>query len=127
MAKIDNAIAHNRKDSAEKAERVCKEIERMLEAREIISPYKLAIKMGVSRAFLYRNPNVSACLHRARLLQAESGYIPSRKVVLDSAMDKMIALQRKQIEEKNNEIENLKKECEKLKKALNKKDLKALL
>ena len=62
MGKADKMVERNKKVSREKAESVCKEIERMLADKERISPQELVRRTGVSRGFLYKNPRETPVL-----------------------------------------------------------------
>lgn len=127
MGKADKMVERNKKVSREKAESVCKEIERMLADKERISPQELVRRTGVSRGFLYKNPVVSERMRQARIRQMDGQFIPVQKTILDSAMERTLELQKEQLRKKNEEVEVLQKECKKLREALGKKSLKSLL
>ena len=127
MGKADKMVERNKKVSREKAESVCKEIERMLADKERISPQELVRRTGVSRGFLYKNPVVSERMRQARIRQMDGQFIPVQKTILDSAMERTLELQKEQLKKKNEEVEALQKECKKLWEALGKKSLKSLL
>lgn len=127
MGKADKMVERNKKVSREKAESVCKEIERMLANKERISPQELVRRTGVSRGFLYKNPVVSERMRQARIRQMDGQFIPVQKTILDSAMERTLELQKEQLRKKNEEVEALQKECKKLREALGKKSLKSLL
>ena len=127
MGKEDKMVERNKKVSREKAESVCKEIERMLADKERISPQELVRRTGVSRGFLYKNPVVSERMRQARIRQMDGQFIPVQKTILDSAMERTLELQKEQLRKKNEEVEVLQKECKKLREALGKKSLKSLL
>ena len=86
MGKADKMVERNKKVSREKAESVCKEIERMLADKERISPQELVRRTGVSRGFLYKNPVVSERMRQARIRQMDGQFIPVQKTILDSVM-----------------------------------------
>ena len=127
MGKADKMVERNKKVSREKAESVCKEIERMLADKERISPQELVRRTGVSRGFLYKNPVVSERMRQARIRQMDGQFIPVQKTILDSAMERTLELQKEQLRKKNEEVEALQKERKKLREALGKKSLKSLL
>ena len=110
MGKADKMVERNKKVSREKAESVCKEIERMLADKERISPQELVRRTGVSRGFLYKNPVVSERMRQARIRQMDGQFIPVQKTILDSAMERTLELQKEQLRKKNEEVEALQKE-----------------
>ena len=97
MGKADKMVERNKKVSREKAESVCKEIERMLADKERISPQELVRRTGVSRGFLYKNPVVSERMRQARIRQMDGQFIPVQKTILDSAMERTLELQKEQL------------------------------
>ena len=117
-------VAYNHKKSQAMAERVCKVIDRLTEAKEIVTIKRLMKEPGASRSFFYKNTAVVEKLREVRERQMSGNFTAAPKIVLDTAMERVLEMQKDQLEKVCQERDELKAERDKLKKALDKKDLK---
>lgn len=120
-------VAYNHKKSQAMAERVCKVIDRLTEAKEIVTIKRLMKETGASRSFFYKNTAVVEKLHEVRERQMSGNFTAAPKIVLDTAMERVLEMQKDKLEKVCQERDELKAERDKLKKALDKKDLKRFL
>lgn len=120
-------VAYNRQKSQEMAEMACKTIERLVAAKELVTIKRLVSETRASRSFFYKNEIVVKKLEEARERQMSNGFTAAPKVVLDSAMERVLELQKEELEKVRKERDELKTERDKLKKALDKRDLKRFL
>lgn len=120
-------VAYNHKKSQEMAERVCKAIDRLTEAKEIVTIKRLMKETGASRSFFYKNTAVVEKLREVRERQMSGNFTAAPKIVLDTAMERVLEMQKDKLEKVCQERDELKAERDKLKKALDKKDLKRFL
>lgn len=120
-------VAYNHKKSQAMAERVCKVIDRLTEAKEIVTIKRLMKETGASRSFFYKNTAVVEKLREVRERQMSGNFTAAPKIVLDTAMERVLEIQKDQLEKVRQERDELKAERDKLKKALDKKDLKRFL
>lgn len=120
-------VAYNHKKSQAMAERVCKAIDRLIEAKEIVTIKRLMKETGASRSFFYKNTAVVEKLREVRERQMSGNFTAAPKIVLDTAMERVLEIQKDQLEKVRQERDELKAERDKLKKALDKKDLKRFL
>lgn len=120
-------VAYNHKKSQAMAERVCKVIDRLTEAKEIVTIKRLMKETGASRSFFYKNTAVVEKLREVRERQMSGNFTAAPKIVLDTAMERVLEMQKDQLEKVCQERDELKAERDKLKKALDKKDLKRFL
>lgn len=120
-------VAYNHKKSQAMAERVCKVIDRLTEAKEIVTIKRLMKETGASRSFFYKNTAVVEKLREVRERQMSGNFTAAPKIVLDTAMERVLEMQRDKLEKVCQERDELKAERDKLKKALDKKDLKRFL
>lgn len=120
-------VAYNHKKSQAMAERVCKAIDRLTEAKEIVTIKRLMKETGASRSFFYKNMAVVEKLREVRERQMSGNFTAAPKIVLDTAMERVLEIQKDQLEKVRQERDELKAERDKLKKALDKKDLKRFL
>ncbi len=123
MEKFDKMVATNKAKSLEKIEKAQKTISIMLQENVQISVGELVKQTGLSRAFFYKNKEVSKALEQAKDLQKGKTYTRVQKVILDKAMDKQVQILQRQIDKLKNDNGNLSKKNQELQKALNKKDL----
>ena len=120
-------VAYNHKKSQAMAERVCKVIDRLTEAKEIVTIKRLMKETGASRSFFYKNTAVVEKLREVRERQMSGNFTAAPKIVLDTAMERVLEMQKDKLEKVCQERDELKAERDKLKKALDKKDLKRFL
>ena len=120
-------VAYNHKKSQAMAERVCKTIDRLMEAKEIVTIKRLMKETGASRSFFYKNAAVVEKLREVRERQMGANFTAAPKIVLDTAMERVLEMQKDKLEKMRQERDELKAERDKLKKALDKKDLKRFL
>ena len=120
-------VAYNHRKSQEMTERVCKTIDRLMEAKEIVTVKRLVKETGASRSFFYKNAAVVEKLREVRERQMSGNFTAAPKIVLDTAMERVLEMQKDQLEKVCQERDELKAERDKLKKALDKKDLKRFL
>lgn len=120
-------VACNHKKSQAMAERVCKVIDRLTEAKEIVTIKRLMKETGASRSFFYKNTAVVEKLREVRERQMSGNFTAAPKIVLDTAMERVLEMQKDELEKVRQERDELKAERDKLKKALDKKDLKRFL
>ena len=120
-------VAYNHKKSQAMAERVCKVIDRLTEAKEIVTIKRLMKEKGASRSFFYKNTAVVEKLREVRERQMSGNFTAAPKIVLDTAMERVLEMQKDKLEKVCQERDELKAERDKLKKALDKKDLKRFL
>lgn len=120
-------VAYNHKKSQAMAERVCKTIDRLTEAKEIVTIKRLMKETGASRSFFYKNTAVVEKLREVRERQMSGNFTAAPKIVLDTAMERVLEMQKDKLEKVCQERDELKAERDKLKKALDKKDLKRFL
>ena len=120
-------VAYNHKKSQAMAERVCKAIDRLTEAKEIVTIKRLMKETGASRSFFYKNTAVVEKLREVRERQMSGNFTAAPKIVLDTAMERVLEMQNDKLEKVCQERDELKAERDKLKKALDKKDLKRFL
>lgn len=120
-------VAYNHRKSQEMTERVCKAIDRLMEAKEIVTVKRLVKETGASRSFFYKNAAVVEKLREVRERQMSGNFTAAPKIVLDTAMERVLEMQKDQLEKVCQERDELKAERDKLKKALDKKDLKRFL
>ena len=120
-------VAYNHKKSQAMAERVCKAIDRLTEAKEIVTIKRLMKETGASRSFFYKNAAVVEKLREVRERQMGGNFTAAPKIVLDTAMERVLEMQKDELEKMRQERDELKAERDKLKKALDKKDLKRFL
>ncbi len=120
-------VAYNHKKSQAMAERVCKVIDRLTEAKEIVTIKRLMKETGASRSFFYKNTAVVEKLREVRERQMSGNFTAAPKIVLDTAMERVLEMQKDELEKVRQERDELKAERDKLKKALDKKDLKRFL
>ena len=120
-------VAYNHKKSQAMAERVCKVIDRLTEAKEIVTIKRLMKETGASRSFFYKNTAVVEKLREVRERQMSGNFTAAPKIVLDTAMERVLEMQKDKLEKVRKERDELKAERDKLKKALDKKDLKRFL
>lgn len=120
-------VAYNHKKSQAMAERVCKAIDRLTEAKEIVTIKRLMKETGASRSFFYKNTAVVEKLREVRERQMGANFTAAPKIVLDTAMERVLEMQKDKLEKMRQERDELKAERDKLKKALDKKDLKRFL
>ena len=120
-------VAYNHKKSQAMAERVCKAIDLLTEAKEIVTIKLLMKETGASRSFFYKNTAVVEKLREVRERQMSGNFTAAPKIVLDTAMERVLEMQKDKLEKVCQERDELKAERDKLKKALDKKDLKRFL
>lgn len=120
-------VAYNHKKSQAMAERVCKVIDRLTEAKEIVTIKRLMKETGASRSFFYKNTAVVEKFREVRERQMSGNFTAAPKIVLDTAMERVLEMQKDELEKVCQERDELKAERDKLKKALDKKDLKRFL
>lgn len=120
-------VAYNHKKSQAMAERVCKAIDWLTEAKEIVTIKRLMKETGASRSFFYKNTAVVEKLREVRERQMSGNFTAAPKIVLDTAMERVLEMQKDKLEKVCQERDELKAERDKLKKALDKKDLKRFL
>ena len=120
-------VAYNHKKSQAMAERVCKVIDRLTEAKEIVTIKRLMKETGASRSFFYKNTAVVEKFREVRERQMSGNFTAAPKIVLDTAMERVLEMQKDKLEKMRQERDELKAERDKLKKALDKKDLKRFL
>lgn len=120
-------VAYNHKKSQAMAERVCKVIDRLTEAKEIVTIKRLMKETGASRSFFYKNTAVVEKFREVRERQMSGNFTAAPKIVLDTAMERVLEMQKDELEKVRQERDELKAERDKLKKALDKKDLKRFL
>ncbi len=120
-------VAYNHKKSQAMAGRVCKVIDRLTEAKEIVTIKRLMKETGASRSFFYKNTAVVEKLREVRERQMSGNFTAAPKIVLDTAMERVLEMQKDKLEKVCQERDELKAERDKLKKALDKKDLKRFL
>lgn len=120
-------VAYNRRKGQEMAEKVCKTMDRLVEAKEIVTVKRLMKETGASRSFFYKNANVVKKLKEVRERQMSSDFVAAPKIVLDSALERVLEMQKEELEKMRKERDDLRVERDKLKKALDKRDLKRLL
>lgn len=120
-------VAYNHRKSQEMTERVCKTIDRLMEAKEIVTIKRLMKETGASRSFFYKNTAVVEKLREVRERQMSGNFTAAPKIVLDTAMERVLEMQKDKLEKVCQERDELKAERDKLKKALDKKDLKRFL
>lgn len=120
-------VAYNHRKSQEMTERVCKTIDRLTEAKEIVTIKRLMKETGASRSFFYKNTAVVEKLREVRERQMSGNFTAAPKIVLDTAMERVLEMQKDKLEKVCQERDELKAERDKLKKALDKKDLKRFL
>ena len=120
-------VAYNHKKSQAMAERVCKAIDRLTEAKEIVTIKRLMKETGASRSFFYKNTAVVEKLREVRERQMSGNFTAAPKIVLDTAMERVLEMQKDKLEKVCQERDELKAERDKLKKALDKKVLKRFL
>ena len=120
-------VAYNHKKSQAMAERVCKAIDRLTKAKEIVTIKRLMKETGASRSFFYKNTAVVEKLREVRERQMSGNFTAAPKIVLDTAMERVLEMQKDKLEKVCQERDELKAERDKLKKALDKKDLKRFL
>lgn len=120
-------VAYNHRKSQEMTERVCKTIDRLMEAKEIVTVKRLVKETGASRSFFYKKAAVVEKLREVRERQMGANFTAAPKIVLDTAMERVLEMQKDKLEKMRQERDELKAERDKLKKALDKKDLKRFL
>lgn len=120
-------VAYNHKKSQAMAERVCKVIDRLMAAKEVVTVKRLMKETGASRSFFYKNTAVVEKLREVRERQMSGNFTAAPKIVLDTAMERVLEMQKDKLEKVCQERDELKAERDKLKKALDKKDLKRFL
>lgn len=120
-------VAYNHKKSQAMAERVCKAIDRLMAEKEIVTIKRLVKETGASRSFFYKNAAVVEKLREVRERQMSGNFTAAPKIVLDTAIERVLEMQKDQLEKVCQERDELKAERDKLKKALDKKDLKRFL
>ena len=120
-------VAYNHKKSQAMAERVCKAIDRLMAEKEIVTIKRLVKETGASRSFFYKNAAVVEKLREVRERQMSGNFTAAPKIVLDTAMERVLEMQKDKLEKVCQERDELKAERDKLKKALDKKDLKRFL
>ena len=120
-------VAYNHKKSQAMAERVCKVIDRLMAAKEVVTVKRLMKETGASRSFFYKNTAVVEKLREVRERQMSGNFTAAPKIVLDTAMERVLEMQIDKLEKVCQERDELKAERDKLKKALDKKDLKRFL
>ena len=120
-------VAYNHKKSQAMAERVCKVIDRLMAAKEVVTVKRLMKETGASRSFFYKNTAVVEKLREVRERQMSGNFTAAPKIVLDTAMERVLEMQKDKLEKVCQERDELKAERDKVKKALDKKDLKRFL
>ena len=120
-------VAYNHQKSQEMTERVCKVIDRLMAEKEIVTIKRLVKETGASRSFFYKNEVVVEKLRGVRERQMGANFTAAPKIVLDTAMERVLEMQKNELEKVRKERDKLKAERDKLKKALDKKDLKRFL
>ena len=116
-------VKQNQAESREKISRAIAAIIEMEQAGERVQICELIKHKGLSRGFLYKNTAVRKEFDRALELKRGMTFTNPRKAVLDVAVEKQIALLKKQVEKQKKQIAELEAENTKLKKALNRKEL----
>lgn len=109
-------VAYNHKKSQAMAERVCKAIDRLTEAKEIVTIKRLMKETGASRSFFYKNTAVVEKLREVRERQMSGNFTAAPKIVLDTAMERVLEMQKDKLEKVCQERDELKAERDKLKK-----------
>ena len=83
MSKYSKMVESNQKASKEKIDCAIQTIKEMLEKEEQLLVCDLVRKTGLSRAFFYKNPDVSKFLNEARQQQEGKVFHQKKKVILD--------------------------------------------
>lgn len=123
MSKYSKMVEKNKNRSKEKISRAIREIKKMIDNEEPLLVCDLVKRTGLSRAFFYKNPEVSSYLCEARKRQEGKVFHQRKKVILDYAIEQQNNLIKKEFEKSKRKNKELQAENEKLKKALRKKDL----
>ena len=121
MNKYDRMLAVNKQASEAKIEKARREIVRMVYDGEKVSIQKLMQRTGLSRGFLYKNPQVRKEINRA--LEQQADLADPRREVLDMAMNHELAMSQQEVERLRKENEQMRQELEVAKKALAKKNV----
>lgn len=123
MKKYERMVAVRREESLEKVAAAKAAIMEMEEKEEKVTVAELMKRTGLSRAFFYKNETVRKALDAAMEKQHGMRYVSPRKVVLDAAMERQLAIQERKIAQLTQENAELKKENERLNKTVSKKTI----
>lgn len=123
MSKYSKMVEKNKISSKEKIDRAIRTIKEMVDKEEPLLVCDMVKRTGLSRAFFYKNPEVSSYLSEARKKQEGKVFHHRKKVILDYAVEQQNELIKKEFEKSKRKNEELRAENERLKKALRKKDL----
>jgi hypothetical protein len=123
MGNYTKMLEANKAANIAKEERAKREITKMLDAGLQVTIADLVKRTGLSRAYFYKNPEVSEMLDKVREQQKGKRFAPPGKIVLDKAMNRQIEILKKENERLHKIIEELTAENDSLKTKMNKSTL----